>query len=75
MKLYRVYLRGMQTSINGTAHGQPFVVAENAQEALEKVQQYLNEKDYGFVFEREMDRIELLAEEGDYPDCKIQLFL
>jgi len=75
MKLYRVYLRGMQSKISSVAHGRPFVVAENPQEALKKVQQYLNEKDCGFVFEREMDKIELLAEEGDYPDCKIQLFL
>jgi len=28
-----------------------------------------------FSFDREMESIELLAEEGDYPGCRIQLFL
>lgn len=75
MKLYRVILRGMKSSATGTAYGCPYVVAASADEALKKVQDYVREKDLGFHDEREMERIELLAEVGDYPKCKIQLFL
>lgn len=75
MRLYRVLLKGMQHEPTGTKYGCPFVVAENPAEALEKVQKYLDEKKLGFPFEREMDKIELLAEVGNYPNCKVQLFL
>lgn len=75
MKLYRVILKGMHNNGVSTAYGRPFVVAKDPAEALKKVQDYLNTKDLGFTSEREMDNIELLAEEGDYPACGIQLFL
>lgn len=68
-------LRGMHNDRIGTSYGYPFVVAEDPAEALKKVQGYLNKRDLGFASEREMDNIELLAEEGDYPGCNIQLFL
>jgi hypothetical protein len=74
LKLYRVKLKGMCDTIN-TAYGNPYVVADNPTQALEKVQEYLNKRDLGFSSDREMDTIELLAEEGDYPECKIQIFL
>lgn len=75
MKLYRIKLKGMCGLFTGASYGNPYVVAENPSEALNKVQKYLNEKDIGFTKDREMDKIELLAEEGDYPECQIQLFL
>lgn len=75
MKLYRVLLKGMCANVVSTKYGSPYVVADNPTEALKKVQDYLTKRDIGFVHEREMETIELLAEEGDYPDCKIQLFL
>jgi hypothetical protein len=75
MKLYRIKLRGMCGSALNTNYGNPFVVADNPTEALGKVQEYLEEKDFGLTREREMDKVELLAEEGDYPECGIQLFL
>lgn len=77
MKLYRIKLKGMcETGIgSGTEYGHPYVVAENPTEALNKVQKYLNKKDIGFTREREMDTIQLLAEEGDYPECRVQIFL
>jgi hypothetical protein len=74
MKLYRVQLN-MKDSGTGTDYGYPYVVAENADEALQKVQRYLAEKDLGFKKDREMSSIYLLAEEGDFPDCRVQLFL
>lgn len=76
IKLYRVKLKGMTSSIaGGTAHGHPYVLANDPTEALSKVQDYLNKKDLGFSKDREMDTIELLAEEGYYPGCGIPLFL
>lgn len=74
-KLYRITLRGTITSSSGIAYGRPYVVAETLTEAIEKVQNYLYGKGMGFPTDRELDTIELLAEESDYPACKIQLFL
>ncbi len=75
MKLYRVKLRGMTSEILSTAYGHPYVVADSANEAIDKVRLYLNKRNLGFARERELDTITLLAEEGDYPDCLIQLFV
>ena len=75
MKLYRVKLKGMCGIGLNTAYGKPFVVANNPTEALKKVQDYISKEDLGFRHEREMESIELLAEEGDYPECCIQLYL
>lgn len=75
MKLYRVRLKGLCSSYIGTQYGKPYVLAENSDKALNKVQKYLDDKDIGFSKDRVMDSIELLAEVGDYPECNIQLFL
>lgn len=74
MKLYRVFLRGLQDSAGGTHYGSPYVVANSTDEALKKVQDYLYDRNIGFLKEREMDRIELLAEASDRPNCQQQLF-
>ncbi|HOD97838.1 MAG TPA: hypothetical protein PLT63_03590 [Syntrophales bacterium] len=76
MKLYRIKLRGMCGGLTTqVAYGCPYVVAESPNKALEIVQSYLSKKDIGFSDEREMVNIELLAEQADYPSCKIQLFI
>lgn len=75
MKLYRVKLRGMLGTACGTAYGNPYVVAEDPTAAVRIVQEYLNARDLGFTQERELDSVELLAEEGEYPDCCTQIFL
>lgn len=75
MKLYRVRLKGLHGTNVSIAYGHPYVVADNPTEALDKVQDYLNKRNLGFISDREMVSIELLAEEGDYPECHIQLFL
>ena len=75
MKLYRVKLKGLSGSGIDTAYGKPYVVADNPTDALNKVLDYLNKEDIGFRGDREMDTIELLAEEGDYPNCRVQLFI
>lgn len=75
MKLYRVTLSGMMSTASGTAYGIPYVVADSPDGALEKVQEFLSKNDFGFSSDRVMKSIELLAEEGTYPPCNIQLFL
>ena len=74
-KLYRVSLRGMTYSSTGVVHGVNYVVAENSDEAYQKVRKYLDEKDYGFSGDRELDKVELIAEASDYTDVKTMLFL
>lgn len=76
LKLYRVLLRGMQHSYgNQVSHGDAYVVAENSDEAYKKLRAYVDEKDLGFYRERELDTVQLIAEEADYPDCGKHLFL
>jgi hypothetical protein len=74
-KLYRVQLKGMTSSFAGICYGMPYVVATNPTEAYKMVREYLDRRDLGFSSEREMDSITLLAEEGDYPNCRFQLFI
>lgn len=75
MKLYKITLKGMTYSVTGTIYGYSYVVATDPTEALKKVQDYLKEKDLGFSHERELDTIELLAEQSDYPKCRTILYL
>jgi hypothetical protein len=75
MKLYRITLQGMTSSGTSTIYGLPYVVANDPTEAYKKLKKYLDKRDLGFASDRELDNIQLLAEEGDYPNCKIQLFL
>jgi len=53
-----------------------YVVAENETEAYEKVKNNLTDKDYGFSSDRQLNTIQLLAEEKEYPDTdnKIKKF-
>ena len=74
MKLYKVFLRGMQSSFPIT-YGVSYVVADNPDAAFSMVKKYLDKKDIGFVRDREMGSIELLAEEKDYPNCGNILFI
>ena len=74
MDLFKVTLRGMTASLN-TVYGVSYVVAPDLTTAYETVRKYLDEKNLGFRHEREVDTVELLASEGDYPECKHQLFI
>lgn len=75
MKLYRVTLKGMHGKTTSTNYGSPYVVAEDLTLAYQTVREYLDQNDFGFSHEREVDKVELLAETGDYPECRQQLFL
>ncbi len=73
-KLYLVTCRGMTIPASPT-YGVAYVVAEDPGEAYAKVRQALEKRDVGFSSDREMDRIELLAEESEYPACGKVLYI
>ena len=74
-KLYKVTCRGMQSSIGSCiVHGIAFVVATNPDQAYRKLLKYLEKEDLGYDRDRELETIELIAEDDDYPDCQTRLF-
>lgn len=76
MKLYRVILRGMTTSLGShVTWGISYVIAPNPTDAYEMVRQYLVDNKIGFDHDRELSSIELLADDEEYPDCNIRLYL
>ena len=74
-KLYRVVLRGMTSAITGAAYGISYVIAKSTDEAYRKVREFLDDSDIGFRKDRELEKVELLAEEYQYTDTGIMLFL
>ena len=75
MKLWKVTCRGMHGGLGSSvAHGIAYVVAEDAAQAYKKVRTSLDERNLGFSKERELNKIELLAGEGDYPECGYTLY-
>ena len=75
LKLYKVTLRGMTHNSTGVAHGINYVIAQNPDEAYRKVRDYLDKEDIGFSYDRELNTIELLAEDYSCTDTRIRLFL
>ena len=75
MKLYLVTLRGFSYSYNSTIYGKSYVIANNAEEAYQKVKTYLISHDLGDSKDRELDNVALIAEDAGYPDCQTMLFL
>ena len=74
-KLYKVTLRGMTSNSTGIREGISYVVAENSEEAYQKVKKRLDEKDYGFPKDRVLDKIELIASDYEYTDVRTLLYL
>ncbi len=74
-KLYRVTLRGMTHNTTGVVQGIAYVVATNAEEAYQKVRKRLDDKNFGFNEDRELDKVELLASTYEYTDTKTLLYL
>lgn len=68
--LFRVTLRGMRDS-----YGVSYVVAGDAGEAYDRVLNEMNDRDLGFAKERALDKVELIAEAGQYPTCGTILYL
>ena len=73
MKLFLVKCKGMTINPTGAPHGKAYVLADDPTSAYNKLKAYLDDKNLGFADERVLDRITLVAEEGDYPKCRIQL--
>jgi hypothetical protein len=75
MKLYKVTLRGLHGTGINTDYGTCYVVATDPTTAYNILRAYIEKRDLGFDRERELNRIELIAEEGDYPACNIRLMI
>ena len=76
LKLYRVTCRGMHGGMaSSQAHGIAYVVAEDSAAAYRKVRAALDSADLGFAQERALDKVELIAEDADYPECGHKLLL
>ena len=68
-KLYRVVCRGMQAT-----HGTAYVVAADAEQAYQTVRADLDKRALGFIKDRELERVELLATDTEYPACERRLY-
>lgn len=74
-KLYKVTLRGMTHSYSGTKWGESYVVANDSEQAYKKVREYLDKMDIGFRKDRELLKVELLADCFEYNDIGTVLYL
>lgn len=76
LKLYRVTLQGM-TGLVGTnmIYGVSYVVATNSAEAYQSVREWLDKEDVGYVDDRELASVDLVADAARYPSCRIRLYL
>ena len=74
-KLYRITLKGMTYNSTGIAHGISYVIATSTDGAYAKVRDFLDTNGIGFERERELDKIELVAEDYPYTDVGCMLHL
>jgi len=74
-KLYKITLKGMTYSSTGVVYGVSYAIAENPDQAYQKVKKFLDEKDLGFSKDRALDKIELIAENYQYTDCGCILYI
>lgn len=75
MKLYLVRCRGMQTTCGSqVAHGTAYVAADDPHKAYRKLREYLDDNDIGFAKDRELQSVELIGEETNYPDCGVRFY-
>lgn len=66
--LYKVYLQGFK----GVARLNPiYVAAQHPTEAYSKVRDYLDCRDYGLLRDRELERIELIAQNSEYTNLNL----
>lgn len=75
-KLYKVTLKGMTyQKASGVVNGIAYVVAKDLTSAYNKMHEFLKERDIGYDSDRQLDKIELLAENEEYPDTDYRLFI
>lgn len=76
MKLYLVSLKGMRSAIGSNInYGRSYVLADDPTSAYEKVKKFLGKEDLGFAHERQLESIELLADEDRYNDIGTMIFV
>jgi hypothetical protein len=75
MKLFLVECKGMKYNVTSAPGGIAYVLAENPSQAYDKLRDILDKRDLGFSHERELESIRLLAEDSDYPNCRMRLIL
>ena len=75
MKLYKITLQGMHIKHRNSTYGTCYVIASNPSEAYDKVRTFLDKEDLGFLHERELDTIELIAENKQYTDAPCILYI
>ncbi|GEM_PF-2642415 len=66
MKLYKVTLKGLKSSITGVNLGYSYVLADDPSEAYNKLKKFIEDRNLGFEHEREMEKIELPADSYEY---------
>jgi len=74
MKLFKVELRGNRSFL-GVDDQTSYVVASDPTTAYEIVRSYLERRDMGDDEDRELEKIQLIAEEGNYPNCRTRLMV
>jgi hypothetical protein len=70
ISLYKVVFRGLY---NSTFH-ESYVISDSLDSAYKVVREWLDKKEYGFSSDRELDHIDLIADNIVYDDIPI-LFL
>lgn len=75
LQLYKITLRGLYRNTVGITEGISYVVAENPYAAYLKVRKRLDDNDIGFEKERELEKIELLADTYEYNNVGTLLYL
>lgn len=76
LKLFKVTLRGMQYHAGtNIIYGVAYVVSASADEAYRQMRDRLEERKLGFSRERTLEKIELIAEAVDHPDCGTILYI
>lgn len=74
IKLFKVTLRGMRHTTTGSApEGVSYVLASCPTSAYLKIRKRLDDKNRGFVKDRELESIDLVAESGEYTDALYRL--
>jgi len=73
MKLFYVECKGMRVNVTGAPHGIAYVLENDATEAYLKLKSRLDRAGIGSGHERILDSVKLVAEEGEFPDCRMQL--
>jgi len=75
LNLYKVTLRSLDYNPRNLAYGISYVVAENSDEAYQKVKNFLDKYHIGYRKERELDKVELLASSYKYNNLGAILYL